>query len=1014
MMLACSHCVFALDPALDVSQYAHTAWKVRDGFVKGAIFAIAQTHDGYLWLGTESGLYRFDGVHAAPWQPPGGEQLPANFVDALLVARDGTLWIGTQRGLASWKDGRLSKYPEIAETAVLALLEDHEGTVWIGKAGISGGDLCAAERATIHCYGAGTFGSSAAALYEDRNNNLWVAAQTGLWRWKSGPQEHYLLPPGVSAAFSLIEDDRGALLLSTTDGLKKLVEGRVDTYALPGITGQFTPTRFLRSSDGSLWIGSWQGLLHLHQGRTDVFNAADGLSADFVVPVFEDREGNVWVGTQDGLDRFRDLTAPTISRHQGLLNSAAWSVQATTDGSIWISTADGLNRWQNGHVTIYRSQSALGQSYRSDERIGAGATEIDDSGLAGNPQSLGLDQRGRLWASTAAGVFYFESGRFIRVPGVPRGNTMSIVGDQDGDVWISNSELGLIHVTPQLVVQRIPWSQFGHRDAVALLPDQLQGALWLGFRDGGIAQLKNGQIIRYYAPADGLGNGTVSGLRLDSDGALWAATEGGLSRIKDGHITTLTSKNGLPCDAVHWLMEDDDHALWLSKPCGLVRIARSDLDAWVNDPQRVVNLTILGTSDGVRSYEIPAGYKPMVTKAPDGKILFLQRDGVGVIDPRHLPFNKLPPPVYIEQITADRKLYEVTAEDNGRLRLPALSRDLEIDFTALSLVAPEKIRFRYKLEGYDSDWQDAGNRRQAFYTNLPPRNYRFRVMACNNSGVWNETGAFLDFAIAPAYYQTLWFRLLLVVTFLTVLVLLYRLRVQQVTLRLSGQMEARVEERERIARDLHDTLLQSVQGLILKFHAVSKQLPREEVAHDALEKVLDRADEVLSEARDRVRNLRSATETPGDLPAALKRVAEEHSADRETIFKTVVEGRARPLHPLVFEESYAIGREAITNALKHSQGHHIEAEIIYEPRHFRLRVRDDGRGFDPKIFHDGGSVDHFGLRGIRERAERIGAQVSLWSGPDTGTEVELVVPGATAYSSRDDKPRRFWSHRFGD
>jgi ligand-binding sensor domain-containing protein len=374
---------------LDISQYAHTAWKVRDGFTKGAIFAIAQTPDGYLWLGTESGLVRFDGVRAMPWQPPGGQQLPGNFVNVLLVARDGTLWIGTQKGLASWKDGRLRKYPEIAGPPVLALLEDHEGTVWIGGHDIPGGNLCAARGEKIQCYRTGTFGDLVTALYEDHNGNLWLSARTGLWRWRPGTPEHYSLPRGVTIVICQTEDDSGAILLSTNNGLEKLVNGSVDTYALPGVKGQFRPTRFLRSSDGSLWIGSYQGLLHLHQGRTDIFKAFDGLSADFVDGIFEDREGNIWVGTQDGLDRFRDVAAPTFSQHQGLLGSQAWSVQATTDGSIWISTADGLNRWENGHMTVYRSRKALGQRDRRDEGSTAGATEIANSGLTGDPQSLG-------------------------------------------------------------------------------------------------------------------------------------------------------------------------------------------------------------------------------------------------------------------------------------------------------------------------------------------------------------------------------------------------------------------------------------------------------------------------------------------------------------------------------------------------------------------------------------------------------------------------------------------------
>jgi len=417
---------------------------------------------------------------------------------------------------------------------------------------------------------------------------------------------------------------------------------------------------------------------------------------------------------------------------------------------------------------VYRKRSDRGQSGRIDAgelSISSAATEITSSGFTGTPRSLGLDGQGRLWVSSGDGVFYFESGRFLRVPGVPGGNIWSIVEDGRGKTWISDTNLGLFGLTPGERVQRIPWSRFGQKSfgALALLPDQSQGSVWLGFYDGGVSYFKDDQVRTSYTAADGLGDGRVNQLLFGSRGALWAATEGGLSRIKDGHIETLSSKNGLPCDVVHWLMEDDDHAMWVYMPCGLVRVVRSDLDAWVNDPKRILQTTIFDNSDGVPSLGSYGGYGPRVTKAPDGKIWFVTYDGVSVIDPHRLPFNKLPPPVQVEQITADRKTYDAsfdsTGATNGRLRLPPLIRDLEIDYTALSLVAPEKVLFRYKLEGRDRDWHDASNRRQAFYTDLPPRNYRFRVIACNNSGVWNEQGAPMDFAIAPAYYQHWWFRL---------------------------------------------------------------------------------------------------------------------------------------------------------------------------------------------------------------------------------------------------------------
>ena len=797
ILLASSACASALGPSLDVSQYAHTAWKIREGFTKGTIFSIAQTPDGYLWLGTEFGLVHFDGVQAIPWQAPDGEELPSNWIQALLVARDGTLWIATEKGLASLKDGKIRKYAEVAGQVVTSLLQDAEGTVWFGVR--DPGRLCAVRVGKTQCYGAGNFGWSVHELYEDHKGNLWASAQTGLWRWAPGPPEHYQLPGGPAEPKALIEGDNGELLMAigmsgpftgpvigVAGGLKQLVGGSILDYALPGIAGEFRPTRLFRSRDGSLWIGTIQGLLHIHQGRIDEFSVTDGLSGTFIRGIFEDREGNVWVCTENGLDRFREFAATTISENQGLSTSAAYLLEATPDGSIWTITADGLNRWQNGHMTVYGKRGVADLNRRADEgehAINAKVAEIANSGIRGTVRSLGQDDRGRLWTGTREGVFYLDRGRFVQVPGIPGGNILSIVGDGHGKVLISNLDEGLFYSTAEGVVQRFPWARFPYRyGAVALLPDRLHGGLWLGFSDNGIAYLKDGQVRSSYSVADGLGNGSVNDLQLGADGAVWAATEGGLSRVKDGLVTTITSKNGLPCDAVNSVIEDNDHSLWLYMACGLVRIERPELDAWASDSKRSVRTTVFDSSDGVRSRALAGGHSRLVAKSPDGKIWFSPPDGVSVIDPRHLPFNKLPPRVHIERVIADRKTYwqNLSGDDSSSPpKLPPLVRDLTIDYSALSLVDPEKVHFRFKLEGQDHDWREVVNDRQAKYTNLPPRHYRFRVIASNNSGVWNEAGTFLDFSIAPAYWQTIWFRTLGGVVAVLSLWILYQSRIQQ-------------------------------------------------------------------------------------------------------------------------------------------------------------------------------------------------------------------------------------------
>ena len=615
--------------------------------------------------------------------------------------------------------------------------------------------------------------------YEDKKGELWLGLQNGLWRWRPGTPEFFSVPDEHFGIIGFAEDEEGHLLFSSHAGVRRLVGSVVESYP-SGSAFRGQVTRMLRDHEGGLWVGtSEHGLIHIHEkDRTDGFSHTDGLSGDYVARFLEDREGSIWVATFDGVDRFREYAIPTISTKRGLSNTLAWSVLASKDGSVWIATSSALNLWKNGYISLFGSRDG---------------TRKSDGKLNGEPpDGLFQDSRGEIWVSTPNGqVGYLQDDRFIPIRGVPRGGVHSITEVPSGHLWIATQRAGLLHLFQGRVLEQIPRDRFGHSDfAKVLVADPSQRGLWLGFNRGGIAYFADGKIRASYSAASGLGDGSVTDLRFGTRGALWAATASGLSRIKDGHVATLTSKNGLPCDKVVATIEDNDHSMWLYLACGLVRITQSELDAWVVHPNRVLNLEIFDTSDGVRGHVTPGGYQPLMTKSVDGKIWFLPWDGVSVIDPHHIPFNKLPPPVHIEQITADHKPYEASSG----LRLPPLVRDLEIDYTALSLVAPEKVRFRYKLEGLDRDWQDAGNRRQAFYTNLPPRHYRFRVIASNNSGVWNEEGAALDFVIPPAWYQTLWFRALCAAAFFLFLWAVYQLRVRQ------------MQEQERKFREAVETM----------------------------------------------------------------------------------------------------------------------------------------------------------------------------------------------------------------
>jgi ligand-binding sensor domain-containing protein len=997
--------VLALDPSLDVSQYAHTAWKVRDGFSLGTIFAMAQTPDGYLWLGTENGLFRFDGVRSIPWQAPAGQHLPSAPY-CLLVTRDGTLWIGTFSGLVSWSNGKLTQYPEVGELFVTSLLEDRDGTVWAGILGNTAdtptGRLCAIRSGHAQCYlESGAFGTFVWSLSEDSSGTLWAGAESGLWRWKPGPPRRYPTP-GMRVDDLNKTDDGQVLIAIRGAGLRQVVGDKIESYPIRSANNpnallpdrEVDSNKLLRDRDGGIWIGTHErGLIHVRRGRTDIFNKSDGLSGDIIAGLFEDREGNIWVSTSGGLDRFREFPVATVSVKQGLSSDGTTSVLAATDGAIWVATHQGLNRWKNERTTIFRKAN----------------------GLPGDAiQSLFQDDRGRIWVSTDHGLAYFADGKFVAVNGVPSQEVYSITGDKAGNLWLSGNK-GLSHMRHGRLVENFPWSVMGrHQQAKVVVPDR--GGVWLAFWiDGGVLYFKDGQVRASYTAADGLGKGHVPGLRLDRDGSLWAATEeGGLSRIKDGRIVTLTMKNGLPCAAIHWSMEDDDRSLWLYTACGLLRIERSELDRWIADPEYRVETRIWNAADGLGLHSIsPASFGPPVAKSTDGKLWIIPGEGIQVLDPHNVAENKLPPAVHIEQIAADGKVQWLNSPGASawNLRLPARTHDVEIDYTALSLVAPEKMLFRVKLEGQDKDWRVPINPRHSHYTNLRPGLYRFHAIASNNSGVWNEQGDTLEFSIAPAYYQTNWFRALCVAAFIALLWGGYQLRVRHLHHEFAMTLEARVGERTRIARDLHDTLLQSFQGLVFRFQAALNQLPnRPEKAYEVLESALISADQAIAEGRSAIQELRSGSFQESNLEQMLLATGRElassdNGSDSAPSLRVIVEGQGRTERPLIREEIYRIARELLRNAYRHAHARSIEAELRYDQDAFLLIVRDDGKGIDSKVLKDRGRAGHWGLPGMYERAEGIGARLDLWSEAGAGTEVRLTVPAAIAYEKSDDSGR---------
>jgi signal transduction histidine kinase len=490
----------------------------------------------------------------------------------------------------------------------------------------------------------------------------------------------------------------------------------------------------------------------------------------------------------------------------------------------------------------------------------------------------------------------------------------------------------------------------------------------------------------------------------DDDGSVLAIFDDGLVELRQGKAQRMTTRNGLPCNTIYSFIEDKDKRWWLNTQCGVVEFSDSELQRWRADPEAVIQTRVYDLLDGARPSARPPFNSASIS--PDGRVWFVNSGVVQMLAPYRLSRKALPAQAYIESVVVDRNEFQATEN----LKLAPHPRDLQIDYTSPTFSIPQKVRFRYRLDNYDRDWHDAGTRRQAFYTDMPPGKYTFRVMASNSDGVWNETAAVLNFSIAPAWYQTIWFRIGLVVLVLALLWAAYQLRVRQLAHQFNKTLEARVSERTRIARELHDTLLQSFQGLLLRFQSVLKMLPdRPLEARQRLESALDQAAEAITEGRDAVQGLRSSASETNDLARGITAIAKELTSGTSALdppaIEVEVEGASRDLNPLVRDEAYRIAVEALRNAFRHARARRVAVEIRYGERQFRLRVRDDGQGIDEESARRAAVAGHFGLHGMRERAEVVGGRLEVSSRIDSGTEVELSVPGSIAYG---ESARRSW------
>ena len=968
---------WALDPDKFISQYAHAAWRSQDGLFTGSPVAVVQTRDGYVWLGTSAGLLRFDGIRFTPWISERGERLPSSQVRDLLGSTDGSLWIATDGGLSRLQNGTLTHYS--AKTG--RLLEDHSGTIWLAESvAVPGsGSLCRVVEREVRCLGDGDAGPrlfGAGPMIEDAAGALWIGDGTTLHRWSDDSQSTYETPLLSKRAgegiMGLASTPDGTVWLGfasagTGLGLQHLVQGHWRAFKTPDFDGATLAVTALRvDRAGSLWVGTVdKGLYRLRGNTVDHFDSTNGLSSDLVLSFEEDREGSLWVTTSQGVDRFSDTAVISFSRREGLCSPEAVSILAARDGGVWIGGHGGLTRLRAGRASCIRT----------------------GRGLPGTQVTALLEDRaGRLWIGIDDNLWIYHQERFRKVTrpnGSDIGFVTSIAEDTGNDVWVvvRGPRRTVMRIHELAVKEELHDPEMPRRVAAAAT-----GGVWVGTVTGDLAHQHDGKLAIYRFPHDDAA--LLNQLLPGADGSILAATSFGLIGWHNGKQLHLTSKNGLPCDAVNAIAVDAAGNLWLFMDCALGLMTSTDLQMWKTNPDMRISLRTFGVFDGVRTGW--AAFDAGATSA-DGRVWFANSSLLQMVDPAHLARNTVAPPVHVARIIADRKNYPAAAI----VRLPPLTRDLEIDYVGLSFIAPQKVLFRYRLEGRDDGWQEPGTRRQAFYNDLRPGAYRFRVTASNNDGVWNEEGATLEIVIAPSWYQTRSFLIVCIVSGIAGLYAVYHLRLRQVARQLNARFDERLAERTRMARDLHDTLLQTVQGTKMVADDVLRRPEDAAGLRRAMEQVSSWLGQASAEGRAAVSALRASTTETNDLAGAFRRAIEDCARSGSLQGSLTITGDPREMHPVIRDEVYRIGYEAIRNACVHSRGSRLEVALTYA-RDLTIRIVDDGVGIEAPVAGEG-REGHFGLQGMRERARRVGARLTVTSSAGAGTDVTLAVPGRIVF-----------------
>ncbi len=971
--------VFAVDPTQPTSSYIRTSFTVEDGLSSNVVNAILQTRNGFLWIGTDAGLDRFDGRHFTPIYFRGPRSTPQGIVSALAEGPNGDLWIGTSAGLVRIASKALDQF----DRSLAALFHPGAGT-----------------------------SDEVTTLFFSRDRTFWVGTALGLYRFRGNRFEtviprvsinrieesadgHMLIVtgqgfveldgtrivehPGLAeqlgirpdAFYQVFEDRKGVVWYCSGAGLARRVNGRIERFEPYGVAGVSGMLRVYEDPQGNLWAWFMGGVSRVSGTRLEP------LAPDIAVrATFGDRENNLWAGTNgEGLVRFKDRPIRMFTKADGLPNNIPMAVLSKRDGSLWVgNNCGGLSVLVGERFKTYNEKEGLSNSC---------------------VWALAEGERGELWVGTwGGGLFRFADGHFTQFS-TPQGLAdivvRAIIVARDGSLWIA-TENGLSHMRDGKFRNYTTDDGLYSNRVVTVYQDR-RGGIWAGTSRG--INRMTGDHFTPVSSALEIFDPRYISLGEDFSGTLYAlSAPKGIARIQGDALVDLTRDLDLDLLSMMPLQQKD---VWFSGGNGIFRMSAGAFAHLEGSHETPLDYESFGKADGMASAQCSIG-NPNMAVSPDSKLWAATVQGLAMLDLKRLAGGAAKPPVFIEQVTLGRENQPVGRE----LLLPPGTHHLELHFDSISLAWPEKIRFQYRMEDVDTVWLDAGNLRTAVYTNIPIGKHAFHVRACDSNGVWDRSGIVFDVTQEPYFYETIWFQAAVSSALVLILIGVYRRRLRQIRAQMQARLDERVSERTRVAQELHDTLLQTIQASNLLAREALEYRSDSAGMRRALERLSVWLAQAMQEGRAALGSLRASSIQRNDLAEGLQRAGEDCGLGSAMTFALTVHGESRDVHPMIRDDVYRIGYEAIRNAFTHSGGSHIDVELSYV-RDLILRVRDNGRGIDPEVLAKG-KEGHFGIKGIRERAERVGGRLSFHSS-SAGTEVELIVPAGLAFRRQHQLPQ---------